>query len=383
MYCDDILILWGPPEIALYARKLAVKVACFSPNVRPRLTALVLDSFHSVRWLLFQPISGGEGGWERRDKKSETTFFNPGRYNICTLNSEMKAKWHCWRGEMGRETRVKAVTSGLWSVQSWKDRPSQKWWKCRIAAKAANNSRSKVEWRDSMSVNLQKKRGHQWSPDFCCMTSPIWVSEASVARESSVFGAGCWRVTAAARRHFAFWNASCAEAVHSNILAPPPPQEISQRVQHLCAIEQKTVLKIHHAEKTLQLFDVLRGWVKLDDGGVTGPGGCPCRWIVWSRISKEGTAKTHFSRLMVRPLVAKALKKSSRWRRCVCLPGEPTRESSMYANTPSRPSVVQSIILWKVCAALDNPNGVNKYSNKQNGVIIAIFGMSAAAIGIW
>ncbi len=68
----------------------------------------------------------------------------------------------------------------------------------------------------------------------------------------------------------------------------------------------------------------------------------------------------HFSKLMARPLVAKALKKASRWRRCVCLSGEPTRESSMYANTPSRPSVVRSIILWKVCAALDSPKGVKQ-----------------------
>jgi hypothetical protein len=50
----------------------------------------------------------------------------------------------------------------------------------------------------------------------------------------------------------------------------------------------------------------------------------------------------------------------------------------MYANTPSGLSVVRSIIRWKVCAALDSPNGVNKYSNKLNGVIIAVFGMSVA-----
>jgi hypothetical protein len=28
-----------------------------------------------------------------RDKKSATTFFKPGKYKICTLNSEMNAKW--------------------------------------------------------------------------------------------------------------------------------------------------------------------------------------------------------------------------------------------------------------------------------------------------
>jgi hypothetical protein len=54
---------------------------------------------------------GGEG--EGQDKKIRATFFSPGRYNISTLNSEIKAKWHCWRGEIGTETWVKAVTSGF------------------------------------------------------------------------------------------------------------------------------------------------------------------------------------------------------------------------------------------------------------------------------
>jgi hypothetical protein len=36
-------------------------------------------------------------------------------------------------------------------------------------------------------------------------------------------------------------------------------QEISQRAQYLCAIWHKTAVKIYHAEKTLQLFDVLGG----------------------------------------------------------------------------------------------------------------------------
>jgi hypothetical protein len=48
-----------------------------------------------------------------------------------------------------------------------------------------------------------------------------YVRETYVARESSACGAKCWRGTATARRHFAFWKASCAGAVHSNILGPP------------------------------------------------------------------------------------------------------------------------------------------------------------------
>ncbi len=102
-------------------------------------------------------------------------------------------------------------------------------------------------------------------------------------------------------------------------------------------------------------------------------GADPVTEIVWPIIYKEGTAKTHFLRLMARPFVARALKKTSQWRRCVCISRELTQESSMYANTPSRLSVVQSIIRWKVWAALDSQNGMNKYSNKPNSMIIAIF----------
>jgi hypothetical protein len=51
-------------------------------------------------------------------KKSATTFFKPGKYYNCTLNSEINARWCCCLGEMGAETREMAVTRGLCSVQS-------------------------------------------------------------------------------------------------------------------------------------------------------------------------------------------------------------------------------------------------------------------------
>jgi hypothetical protein len=51
--------------------------------------------------------------WFGRDKKSATTFFKPHKYNSCTLNSEMNAKWRCCLGEMGAETREIAVQSGF------------------------------------------------------------------------------------------------------------------------------------------------------------------------------------------------------------------------------------------------------------------------------
>jgi hypothetical protein len=46
------------------------------------------------------PVERGGG----RDKKSATTFFKPGRYKSCTLNSEINAKWRCCLGEIGVET---------------------------------------------------------------------------------------------------------------------------------------------------------------------------------------------------------------------------------------------------------------------------------------
>jgi hypothetical protein len=84
-------------------------------------------------------------------------------------------------------------------------------------------------------------------------------------------------------------------------------------VQHLCAIGQKTAVKIHQAEKTLQLFDVLRGWAKFNFGSVTGYGGLllPPK-SCGQEFPKRALPKKHFSRLMARPVVAKALKKASK-----------------------------------------------------------------------
>jgi hypothetical protein len=117
----------------------------------------------------------------------------------------------------------------------------------------------------------------------------------------------------------------------------PSLQEISQRSQNLSTVGQKAVVKVYHAEETLHLFDILRGWAVFDFGGVSC-GAAPVAEIMCPRISREGAAKTHFSRSMARPLVAKAVKKASRWRRCVCLSGESTRECScMQTHLPNHP----------------------------------------------
>jgi hypothetical protein len=74
-------------------------------------TAILLGGHgFEVNWIHFRfQMAPVGGGWQ--DKKSAMTFFRPGRYNICTFNSEMKAKWRCCRGKMGAETQEKAVAS--------------------------------------------------------------------------------------------------------------------------------------------------------------------------------------------------------------------------------------------------------------------------------
>ncbi len=153
--------------------------------------------------------------------------------------------------------------------------------------------------------------------------------------------------------------------------------------QNLCTVGQKAAVKDYHAEETLQLFYILKGWAIFYFGGVIGRGGRSCRRNGVSKNFKRRCCENTFFKVNGKTIGGQGVEKASRWQRCVCLSGDPTRESSMYANTPSKPSVVRSIILWKVCAALESPNGVNKYSKRPKGVMIAIFGMSAVATGIW
>jgi hypothetical protein len=117
-------------------------------------------------------------------------------------------------------------------------------------------------------------------------------------------------------------------------------------------------VKVHHAKKTLQLLDVLGGGGdRFDCDGMTGYGGQSCRWNCVAKNFHGGDCKKAFLKVDGETIGGQSIKKASKWRRCVCLFGEPTREASMYANTPSRPSTVRSIMCWKVCAALDNLNG--------------------------
>ncbi len=163
----------------------------------------------------------------------------------------------------------------------------------------------------------------------------------------------------------------------------PPSQEISQRTQHLCAIRQKKTVKIHHAEKTLQLFDVLRGWAKLNFGSVIGRGGRRCCRNRVAKNFQRGHCKNTFFKIDGETIGGQGVEKSFQMAE-VCLPVRRTYSGVVHVCKHTFHTVCGAVHhSWKVCAALDSPNGVNKYSNKPNGVMIAVFEMSAAATGIW
>jgi hypothetical protein len=71
----------------------------------------------------------------------------------------------------------------------------------------------------------------------------------------------------------------------------PPPQEIRQRLQNLSTIWQEAAVKVYHAEKTLQLLDVLRGRAVFEFGGVIGRGGRSCRRNRVAKNLKGGGCK--------------------------------------------------------------------------------------------
>ncbi len=155
------------------------------------------------------------------------------------------------------------------------------------------NTVSKVLENLNKRIKEKKKNlsGRQWSPDFCCMTPPIWVSEASVAKESSALGRGVGRGTAAARRRFAFWNASCAEVVHFKVFVLPSGDrlEVSKLVHNWA----------ENGCKSLPCREnVAVAWCPEEGGGqfaiLAIVGAASVAEILCQRISREGVAKTHF-----------------------------------------------------------------------------------------
>jgi hypothetical protein len=97
--------------------------------------------------------------------------------------------------------------------------------------------------------------------------------------------------------------------------------------------------------------------------------------IVRPRISREGNANMHFSKLIARPMAAKVLKNASRWWRCgfACPENLHARHPYMQTHLPNHlwygPSFSEMFVRrWTA------QKRVNKYSNKPNGVMIAVFG---------
>ncbi len=117
------------------------------------------------------------------------------------------------------------VTSGLWSVSRRNCRPSRRNLKCLTALNAASSSLSKVEYLVPAPDSFldYNASGCQLPPASCCSTPPTCVSEASVARESMAFGAGCANGTAAAQGRV--WRSELgAPTVLRSPGQPWPPQ---------------------------------------------------------------------------------------------------------------------------------------------------------------
>jgi hypothetical protein len=101
------------------------------------------------------------------------------------VNSAMAARCLCCLADQGSEIREIAVTSGLWSVHSWKSRPSRICLICLIVWAAERSSRSNVEYLVSATLSLRERKPNGCQEPLTCWfsTLPMCVSEASVATE--------------------------------------------------------------------------------------------------------------------------------------------------------------------------------------------------------
>jgi hypothetical protein len=88
------------------------------------------------------PDGSGMGGWSRQ--KIGNDVFRQGRYNICTLNSELKAKRAAVVAKWGQKCKTKNHKQ-LVICPQLKSVTFTKMAICLIAAYAANNSQSNVE----------------------------------------------------------------------------------------------------------------------------------------------------------------------------------------------------------------------------------------------
>jgi hypothetical protein len=135
----------------------------------------------------------------------------------------MAARCLCCLADQGSEIREIAVTSSLWSVHSWKSRPSKICLKCLIVWEAARSSRSNVDYLVSATLSLREKKpnGCQEPLTCCCSTPPMCVSEASVATEMAASGAGCATGTTPASTCLLLLKVASRWGDHCRVFLPP------------------------------------------------------------------------------------------------------------------------------------------------------------------
>ncbi len=108
VYWDDILFIWGPPEMCPSAQKPAVKVACFPPNVRPapgRASSAVI------------PLSPFWNMSELRTPMSDNLVVDNLWWNLCPLHNSHPLER--FSSGYAQEWYKDDVRFGMvWSVQS-------------------------------------------------------------------------------------------------------------------------------------------------------------------------------------------------------------------------------------------------------------------------
>jgi hypothetical protein len=106
----------------------------------------------------------------------------------------------------------------------------------------------------------------------------------------------------------------------------------------------------------------------------------PATEMFWPRDSKVGTAKhicPNWLQDHWQPMLQKMLPSGEGAFSCpeIWLVNLPCKETYLRDRPKCGPSCIEML--------LDSPKGVKRYSKRPNGVMIAVFGMSAVATGIW
>ena len=126
------------------------------------------------------------------------------------------------------------------------------------------------------------------------------------------------------------------------------------------------------------------GWGKSRMTAIlSGCGATPWEVTWCPRKSSWSTPKIHLLGLMTIPWEAKHSKADFRSHRCSLGVLLAISISSIWTYVLEMPRRTWSIKRWKVCAAFHRPKGMPTYSNRSNGVVIAVFGSSAGSTEIW